>query len=206
MDFSWFDILVIVFIILLGIRGAVNGVIKELFNLLGLVGGVFLAARFAQNIGKIINENIYTMQNEAAVQLVGFVVIVLFFWFLCFIVGLVISKLFVLGILATLNRFLGFIFGGLKTFLIFSIIIFALSNIDFVRKNFDNALEGSFMYKAFLSVGSTILNMEIKTVSENLTEDITEITEEIQGDGELILDDVSEIIKENINISLIPNE
>ncbi|MDR1614571.1 MAG: CvpA family protein [Campylobacteraceae bacterium] len=202
MDFSWFDILVTVFIILLGIRGAVNGVIKELFNLLGLIGGIFLASRFAQNIGRIVNENIYTMQNEEAAGLVGFVVILLFFWFFCFIVGLIISKLFILGILVTLNRFFGFIFGGLKTFFIFSIIIFALSNIDFIRKNFDNALEDSFMYKAFLSVGGKILDMELKTVSEN----ITEITENIQENTDLILDNVSEIIEGNINISLTPNE
>jgi membrane protein required for colicin V production len=187
---------------LLGIRGAVNGFIKELFNLLGIAGGVFLAARFASNIGKIVDENIYTMQNEASIQLVGFLITLLFVWLFCFMTGLIISKLLNLGILASFNRILGFVFGSLKTFLIFSVIIFALSNIEFIRKNLDNALEESFIYPKLLFMGAQILNMEIKTIPEN----ITDITENVEENIEFILDNISEITEDDINISLTPSE
>ncbi|MDR2635200.1 MAG: CvpA family protein [Campylobacteraceae bacterium] len=198
MGFSFFDILVVVIILIIGLRGFINGFIKEIFSLLGLVGGVFLASRFAQNIGKIINENIYTMQNEAAVQVVGFVVILLFFWFLCFITGLVISKLVVLGGLTNLNKFFGFVFNCLKMFLIFSIIIFALSNITVIKDKLDGALNSSFMYKTFLSVGSKILDMKVQSVSDT----VYQITDDVQ---EVILDDVDDIINsisDDINITI----
>jgi membrane protein required for colicin V production len=200
MDFSWFDILIVIIIALIGIRGAINGFIKELFNLLGLVGGIFLAARFAHNVGKIINENIYTIQNEAAAQLVGFIITLLFVWFFCFMAGLIISKLFNLGIIASFNRFVGFIFCCLKVFLIFSVIIFALSNIEFARTKLDNALANSFLYEKFLFTGSKILSMEIKTTPE----DITDVTENVEENIEFILDSINEITSDDINISLTP--
>ncbi|MDR2789947.1 MAG: CvpA family protein [Campylobacteraceae bacterium] len=202
MDFSWFDILTIIIIALIGIRGAINGFIKELFNLLGLAGGIFLAARFANNVGKIINENIYTMHNEAAAQLVGFVITLLFVWFFCFMAGLIISKLFNLGIMAGINRFLGFVFCCLKMFLIFSVIIFALSNIEFARVKLDNALENSFLYEKFLFMGSKILDMELKTIHGNMTD----ITEDAEENIEFMLDNISEITSDDINISLTPIE
>jgi membrane protein required for colicin V production len=195
MEFSFFDALVIVIILIIGLRGIINGFIKEIFSLLGLVGGVFLASRFAQNIGKIINENIYAMQNEAAIQVVGFVVTLLFFWFLCFIIGLVTSKLVVLGGLTNLNKFFGFLFNCLKMFLIFSIIIFALSNITIIRNKLDGALDNSFMYKTLLSVGGKILNIE--TISDTASE----IKDDVQ---DLIFDDVDDIINsiDDINITI----
>jgi membrane protein required for colicin V production len=201
-DFSWFDILVVAFILLIGIRGLVNGFIKEVFNLLGLIGGIFLASRFAPNVGKIINENIYAIQNEAAVKLVGFVIILLSFWIFCLIVGLVASKLIILGELTSLNKLFGFIFNCLKTFLIFSVIVFALSNIDFIRKQLDSALENSFMYASLLSVGSKIVNIDIKAVQDNATQIIKDNV------TELIFDNADEILNavEDINITLNPEE
>ncbi|MDR0762787.1 MAG: CvpA family protein [Campylobacteraceae bacterium] len=201
MEFSFFDILLIAIILIIGLRGIINGFIKEIFGLLGLVGGVFLASRFAQNIGKIINENIYAMQNEAAVQVVGFVAILLFFWFLCFIVGLVISKLVVLGGLANLNKFLGFLFNCLKMFLIFSIITFALSNISVIRGKLDGALDNSFMYKTLLSVGGKILNLKIETISDTAAQ----IKDDVQ---DLIFDNADDIINsiDDMNITINSKE
>ncbi|MDR1007821.1 MAG: CvpA family protein [Campylobacteraceae bacterium] len=197
MEFSFFDILVIVIIFIIGLRGIINGFIKEFFSLLGLVGGVFLASRFAQNIGKIINENIYAMQNEAAIQVVGFVVILLSFWFLCFITGLVVSKLIVLGGLTNLNKFFGFLFNCLKMFLIFSIIIFALSNIAVIKSKLDSALGNSFMYKTLLSAGSKILDMKVETISDTSSQ----IKNDVQ---DLIFDDVDDIINSinDVNITI----
>ncbi|MDR0666609.1 MAG: CvpA family protein [Campylobacteraceae bacterium] len=200
MEFSFFDILIVAVILIIGIRGIINGFIKEIFALLGLVGGVFLASRFAQNIGKIINDNIYAIQNEAAVQIVGFLFILLFFWFLCFIIGLVISKLVVLGGLTNLNKFLGFLFNCLKMFLIFSIIIFALSNIAIVKNKLDGALDNSFMYKTLLFVGGGILNMN----AESIYDTVPEIKDDVQ---DLILDGADDILNsiDDINITIDSN-
>lgn len=48
MDFvTWFDIIVIALVLILGIKGILNGLIKEVFGLIGLIGGLIVASRFS---------------------------------------------------------------------------------------------------------------------------------------------------------------
>ena len=37
---NWFDAVVIALIVLFGLRGLANGIIKEIFGILGLIGGL----------------------------------------------------------------------------------------------------------------------------------------------------------------------
>ena len=43
---NWFDAVVIALIVLFGLRGLANGIIKEIFGILGLIGGLILAVRY----------------------------------------------------------------------------------------------------------------------------------------------------------------
>ena len=44
---AWIDIAVVAFTLILGIKGIINGLIKELFGLIGLIGGLVIATRFS---------------------------------------------------------------------------------------------------------------------------------------------------------------
>ena len=37
---TWFDIIIIALVLMLGIKGILNGLIKEAFGLIGLIGGL----------------------------------------------------------------------------------------------------------------------------------------------------------------------
>ena len=44
---TWFDIIVIALVLILGVKGIINGLIKETFGLIGLIGGLVVASRFS---------------------------------------------------------------------------------------------------------------------------------------------------------------
>ena len=71
-NFYWFDILIFGLTFLLGLKGIVNGLIKEIFGLLGVIGGVLLASRYAQTAGNLINDRIYKINNEELIIFAGF--------------------------------------------------------------------------------------------------------------------------------------
>ncbi len=86
-NISIFDIISISLIFILGIKGVINGFIKELFGLIGIIGGIFVASRFAQKAGEMISANIYKLDSSATVYLVGFIVVLIIFWILSLFVG-----------------------------------------------------------------------------------------------------------------------
>ena len=48
---NWFDAAIIALIVLFGLRGLTNGIIKEIFGILGLIGGLILAVRYKAMAG-----------------------------------------------------------------------------------------------------------------------------------------------------------
>ena len=56
---TWFDIIIIALVLMLGIKGILNGLIKEAFGLIGLIGGLIIASRFSDLAGEFITKNIY---------------------------------------------------------------------------------------------------------------------------------------------------
>ena len=52
---SWFDLVVVALVLVLGIKGLLNGFIKEIFGIIGLIGGVIVASRYADEVGEFIS-------------------------------------------------------------------------------------------------------------------------------------------------------
>ncbi|MBE0494926.1 MAG: CvpA family protein [Campylobacterales bacterium] len=156
----WFDIITISLILLLGFKGIINGFVKETFGLLGVVGGIFIASRYAQEAGKFIDSAVYAFENKASLFLVGFIAILLCFWILCLLLGQIVGKLLSLSGLSGIDKIAGFFVGSAKIFLVFSIFIAAISNIDFVQKKIDTYMTQSFMYPIFMEVGQKIVELK----------------------------------------------
>lgn len=53
MNFYWFDAFILGFTLLLGLKGIINGLIKEIFGLLGIIGGVFIASKYATQAAEL---------------------------------------------------------------------------------------------------------------------------------------------------------
>lgn len=113
-----FDIIVGGLVILLGLKGLLKGFVKEFFALVGIVGGVFIASRTANEVGTFVN-GIIPMQNDNTILLAGFVTALGLFWIVAYFLGSILEKMFTLSGLGIFDKLLGFVFGAGKIFLLF---------------------------------------------------------------------------------------
>ena len=62
-DFNYFDVTITAIILILGIKGFIQGFIKEAFGLVGLVAGVYFAARLASEAASFIDTNFFPFRK-----------------------------------------------------------------------------------------------------------------------------------------------
>lgn len=134
-----FDIVIVSITILLGLKGLLRGFIKEVFGLLSIVGGIFIASRIASDTGNLIAP-ILALENSATIKLIGFIISLIAVWAVIYLLGVIISKIFSVSGLGLFDRIFGFLFGSAKIFLILSIITYSLYQIQ----SFKNLMDEKF--------------------------------------------------------------
>ena len=177
-DFNYFDITIGAIVLILGIKGFMNGFIKEVFGLVGLIGGVYFASRFAPTAATFIDTNFLHLENTALLKLLGFLAVLIIIWLSATILGSVFSKLTSASGLGFINRLFGFIAGGGKYFLIFALIVTALSNVTLVKDNLEKYVQDSVLYPYLKAVGSSVINLDPKTIGLE-TSSTTEVLKEV---------------------------
>jgi len=191
---NYFDLIIFGLVGLLGLKGLFRGFIKEIFALIGIVGGVFIASRFASVIGETI-ATIIPIDNNNTMMLIGFVASLVAFWILAYILGTIISKVFSLSGLGIFDRFLGFVFGAGKVFLLFSIIVYAVSQVDAINKKLTDATQNSIAYPLLKQTGGYIIKID----TTNLQSKISNKTDELIEKSKDIVQDITvENIKEKL--------
>lgn len=178
MDFNYFDVTISAIVLLLGIKGFMHGFVKEVFGLAGLVGGVYLASRLADTAADFIDKNFIHLENIALLKLIGFLAILIVVWLGATILGSIFSKLTSASGLGFLNRLLGFITGGGKYFLIFALIVTALSNVSLVKDNLEKYVDDSILYPYLKEAGSYLINLDTSSLGLGDTS-ATEVVKEI---------------------------
>ena len=163
-----FDIVVLALVVILGLKGLFRGLTKELFGLIGIVGGVFIASRLAKDIGYIAN-SIIPMQNDNTMLLVGFVVSIVVFWVLAYVIGVILEKIFSASGLGIFDRLFGFIFGAGKIFLLFSVISYAVSQVKIINDNLTPKLKDSIVFPILIQTGSYILKLDTSNFQKVVT-------------------------------------
>ena len=164
-NFNYFDVTIGAIILLLAIKGLMNGVVKEIFGLAGLIGGVYLASRFAGDAAVFINKNFTHIENAALLKLLGFMAILITIWISATILGSIVSKLTASSGLGFLDRLLGFIAGGGKYFVIFALIITALSNVSLIKENTKKYVKDSMLYPILYKAGTAIIQVDPKSLA-----------------------------------------
>ncbi len=100
------------------------------------------------------------MQNPALLKLLGFLAVLIIVWLGATLLGSILSKLFSVSGLGFLNRFLGFVAGGGKYFIIFALIVTALSNVTLVKENLGKYVKDSMLYPYLVKTGSAIIHLD----------------------------------------------
>lgn len=164
MDFNYFDVTISAIILILGIKGFMQGFIKEVFGLIGLIGGVYFASRFSDDAATFIEANFFQLENPALLKLIGFLAILIIIWLSATILGSIFSKLTSESGLGFLNRLFGFIAGGGKYFLIFALIVTALSNVKLVKDNLEKYVSDSILYPFLMEAGSYLIKIDTSDI------------------------------------------
>ncbi|MCD6654846.1 MAG: CvpA family protein [Sulfurovum sp.] len=166
-DFNYFDVTIGAIVLILGIKGFISGFIKEVFGLLGLVAGVYFASRLAENAAKVIDTNFLHLENTSLLKLIGFLAILTIVWLGATLLGSLFSKLSDASGLGFLNRLFGFIAGGGKYFIIFALIVTALSNVALIKDNLEKYVKESVLYPYLKATGSYLIDLDTSTLGLN---------------------------------------
>lgn len=194
-NINMFDLIVVVFVTVLGLKGLFRGFTKEFFALVGIVGGVFVASRLSNDTGKIIN-TVIPIQNDNTLLLAGFIVALVIFWIIAYILGLVLEKVFKMSGLGFFDRFLGFVFGAGKIFLLFSIISYAVSQVKIINDIIEPKLDNSIIFPILMKTGSYIIKLDTSGFQEEVTKQIDVVVDATK-------ESIAEISKEELEKKVI---
>lgn len=196
MELNYFDIIAGVIILLLGLKGIINGFFKELFGLIGIIGGIFIASRVGHEVGTYLSDLIFKFSNDSAINFTGFLVSLALFWLLMVVVGMIFQKLSKLSGLGAIDKILGFVFGSGKFFLIAAVIVFAVSNIKSLQPTMESTMQNSILYPIFVKTGGFIMKLDPVEEMAKVQQSIDDAQESLKQTGNTI---VNETIKQKIN-------
>ena len=164
---NWFDVGCLVLVALFGLRGITNGIIKEIFGILGLIGGLFAAMRYKTMAGEWIAAKIPALQNTNSVLsgdttqvIIGFIAVLFGVWIVCLVIGEIISKFFKWSGLGFVDKIGGFVFSVSKIFLIFAVIVTLASGPISKNEQTKKYFESSKTAPIFLKIGNWILDLK----------------------------------------------
>lgn len=203
MEINYFDIIVSIIILFLGLKGIINGFFKEAFGLIGIVGGIFIASRLGSDVGVFISDAIFNFDNTSAIHFTGFLTTLALFWLLMILVGKIFKQLSSLSGLGGLDQILGFVFGASKFFFIAAVIAHAAYNIKAVKSLIDDsALGNSYLFPVLTQTGSIIMKLDPVR-----TDEVSQSTDE-EANSSLIPEEVLEEIKKVLPLKTqpIPNK
>ncbi len=171
-NFTVFDIVIVSITVLLGLKGLLRGFIKEIFGLVGIIGGIFIASRLAGDIGQAIAP-LLALENQATIKLIGFIIGLVGFWAIVYVAGIILSKIFQASGLGLFDRILGFFFGSAKIFLIFSVIVYALYQVNSFKDLMNTKVAKSATFPFLLSTGGFIVKLDASDFMKKVEEKIT---------------------------------
>jgi len=211
MELNYFDLIVSIVILLLGLKGIINGFFKEVFGLVGIIGGIFVASRVGNEVGQFLSDLIFNFSNQSAIGFTGFLTTLAIFWLAMVALGLIFKKLSSLSGLGAIDKILGFIVGASKFFLIAAVIAHAAYNVKAVKSFLDDTtLKNSVMFPILIEVGGTIMKLDPVEISEDINKTATDIqnsaqkaiassTKSIVADTKKQIQDVMPDIAKNID-------
>jgi len=103
---NWLDIVIIVVAVLLGLAGLRQGIIKTVFGIAGLIGGIVLAGRYYDELAALLSSSGATWANIAAYAIILIATLIV-----AGVVGSLVAKLVHLVLLGWLDRLVGCVLG-----------------------------------------------------------------------------------------------
>jgi membrane protein required for colicin V production len=115
---NWLDIVIIFVAVLLGILGLRQGIVKTVFSIAGLIGGIVLAGRYYGGLAALLSPSGATSANIAA-----YIIILLATLIVASLIGALVAKLVHLTMLGGVDRLVGCILGVVIGFLLCAAVL-----------------------------------------------------------------------------------
>jgi len=198
MDFNIFDAIVISITLILAIKGYFSGIIKEIAGLVGIGAGLFLGSMYYKNAGIYINESIFKIPNESAINVVGFVAVFVITWLVAILLGLMFSKILQVAKLGLVDRVGGVIFSAGKFFLIVSVIVTMLSQIEALKSSLEKYQKNSLMWPIMDKVGQTLIHLKPEDVQKQIDDIKQKVNDKVGENLKQTLEETKEKIADGI--------
>lgn len=210
---TYIDIGVIVIVLILGIRGLTNGLIHEIMGVIGVVLGIYLASRYCVEVGHYIELAGLEFQNHTILWTLGFIIILSVIWIGFLVLGAIIARFIVMRELAIINYFGGYIFAALKYFVILCLVVYALSQIGFLKQPIKDFTKGSIVYSMMIEITEKIISLESventlkeiqvkKLPNETLKDTTKNITTTIKDIGSDVKENIENIMKQEASSAI----
>ncbi len=125
------DLFFVIIIILLGIRGLIRGLVKEIFGLGAIIFGILFAHLYYQTLGYYLST--YLKMSYSAANVFSFFIIFFAVYLIILVAGTVISGVLKTISLGFLDRIFGFLFGALKAVLFIVLLDLVAENVLFLK-------------------------------------------------------------------------
>ncbi|MBN2835005.1 MAG: CvpA family protein [Candidatus Delongbacteria bacterium] len=174
-----------ILVFFLGLKGLFRGFVREFFGLAGIVGGVYIASRVSDSFGIALGD-FFAIQSESTSILIAFIITLAIVWIIIYSIGLAVSKATQLSGLGIFDRFLGFVFGASKIFLIFAIIVYALTQVEVINEKLKTKTKNSIMFPILKDTGDYIVKINPSALASQVSSKTNKSIESIkQKAGEL---------------------
>lgn len=165
MGMNYFDIGVVLFVAIFALKSSFTGIIKELSSLVGIIGGLYVAFKYANDVGAYIHSKVFALPSDTIIYLLGFFVCFVVVAIIISIIGSILSTVFSLSGLGILNRLLGFLFGGFKVFLVLSIALALVYKFDIFTDMIVQITQNSITAPYLEEFGKAILNIDFGNIN-----------------------------------------
>ena len=146
---NWVDVVIIIYLALSIISGFVQGLIRSLLSIIGLIVGILLASHFYKQLGDILT----FISNRNVADIVAFIVILLAVMVIAALIGLVLRSIIKAIMLGWIDKLggavLGLILGALSVSAILAIVV-KYTNTSLIT---DSKLAAFFLDKFPLVLG-----------------------------------------------------
>ena len=115
-----FDILILFILGYCLVRGLFRGLARELASIIGVFGGFYAAYTYYPNAAFVLSKFI---SDKAYLNIASFLVLFCSIFILISLLGRLITYLWKIAFLGWFDRFCGILFGGIKGFLIISVLL-----------------------------------------------------------------------------------
>lgn len=162
---NWIDLILICLMALFGLRGFFRGLFREVFSLLGLVGGFIAAVAFVVPAAAYAGE----LWKAPPLLLKGAVFVAIFFvvYFIFSLIGWVLHRSERLLFLKTLNRAGGIAVGLGKGAAIIALAIFFLSDAAWLPKSKQESLQDSYLVSPLSRFARTLIRIGKDSMRSN---------------------------------------